>query len=136
MRVRPVTGAVGAEISEVQVADAIERPDLARAIDEALVDYGVVFFRDQELTRDQHVAFGRLFGQVHIHPYARNLGPEHPEILEIQSDSIDGFLDWHVDATFEASPPIVSILYSRETPATEATRCSRRPPRRMTHCRR
>jgi taurine dioxygenase len=76
----------------------------------------VLFFRDQKLSRDQHVAFGGLFGEVHIHPYARNLGPDHPEILEIQSDRIDGFLDWHVDATFERRPPIASILYGRETP--------------------
>jgi len=116
MQVRPITGAVGAAVSEIQLADAIDHRELALTIDKLLVEHGVLFFRDQELTRDQHVAFGRLFGDVHIHPYARNLGPEHPEILEIQSDSIDGFLDWHVDATFERRPPILSILYGRETP--------------------
>ncbi|MCB0994076.1 MAG: TauD/TfdA family dioxygenase [Acidimicrobiales bacterium] len=116
MKIRPITGAVGAEVSEIQLADAVDDPQLTAAIDNALVDHGVLFFRDQDLTRDQHVAFGALFGEVHIHPYARNLGPAHPEILEIQSDQIDGFLDWHVDATFEPRPPIMSILYARETP--------------------
>jgi len=116
MQVRPLTRAIGAEVSEIQLADAIDRSELASSIDKLLVEHGVLFFRDQKLSRDQHVAFGGLFGEVHIHPYARNLGPEHPEILEIESDRIDGFLDWHVDATFERRPPIVSILYGRETP--------------------
>jgi taurine dioxygenase len=116
MQIRRLTGAVGAEISGIRLADVIDRPLLANAVEQALVDRGVLFFRDQDLTRDEHVAIGHCFGEVHIHPYARNLGPEHPEILPIQSDSIDGFLDWHVDATFERRPPMASILYARESP--------------------
>ena len=116
MQIRPVTGVVGAEVGGVQLADAIDDADLAAALDDALVAHGVLFFRDQELTPDEHVAFGRLFGEPHVHPYAPNLGPEHPEILELVTSGMTSFLDWHADATFEPSPPISSILRALECP--------------------
>lgn len=117
MQVRRLTGVVGAEITDIQLADAIDDPALAAAIEERFVEHGVLFFRDQELDRDRHVAFGRLFGEVHIHPYAANLGPDYPEIIAIQSDRLNGFLPWHVDATFEERPPVASILLAREVPS-------------------
>ena len=101
----------------VQLADVAGDADLYGELRGALVEHGVLFFREQDMTRDQHVALGRLFGELHVHPYAPNLGPDHPEIIELDTSGMSTFLDWHADATFEPVPPLGSILYAHETPA-------------------
>ena len=67
LTIRPMTPAIGAEVLEIDLAAA----DIARKIPEiraALLKYGVIFFRDQELTQEQHIAFARHFGELEIHP--------------------------------------------------------------------
>ena len=118
IEVRPLTVRTGAEIRGVQIADLIDDDGAFDEVRKAWLDHGVVFFRDQRLTRDQHVAFGRRLGELHVHPYAPNLGPDHPEIIELVTSEMTSFLDWHADATFEPVPPMASILYAHECPTT------------------
>ncbi|MCB0996575.1 MAG: TauD/TfdA family dioxygenase [Acidimicrobiales bacterium] len=111
----PVTGTIGATVRGIDLGAPLDDATIS-ALRGALVRYGVLFFRDQQLSRDQHVAFGRRFGELHVHPFVPNLGPDHPEIIELTTSGMTRFLDWHSDATFEELPPLGSILYAHEVP--------------------
>jgi taurine dioxygenase len=84
------------------------------------MEHGVIFFRDQDISREQHKAFGRLFGELHCHPAAP--GPEgHPEILTIHADEKSKFSagqGWHSDVSCDEEPPMGSILRLETVPAT------------------
>ena len=109
--VNRVAGALGAEVQGVDLA---ELNDAAFArIRGAFLEHQVLFFRDQNLSRDQHKDFGQRFGELHIHPFDQQLKNEgHPEIIVFKSDEQKPFVAraWHADATFLAHPPIASIL--------------------------
>src|SRR5215510_3765767 len=115
--VSPVAGALGAEISGVDLGSL---SDAAFAeIRAALLEHQVVFFRDQELTRDQHKAFGRRFGTLHVHPFLQPLKDEgHPEFVVLESDASRPFVAeaWHSDVTFQEEPPLGSVLRCVEAP--------------------
>jgi len=119
MEVRPLTGALGAEISGVDLAAPLEQGTIA-AIRAVLLEHLVIVFRDQRLTPEQHVAFARRFGPLHSFAYtaARAL-PHHPEVLRVVKEKEDrkvfGEL-WHADVTFLEKPVLGSILYAIETP--------------------
>ena len=83
IRVSPCTAAIGAEISGIDLAKPLGNQQF-QELHDALMAHQVLFFRDQPLTLDQHKAFGRLFGDLAIHP--NTPGPEgHPEILPIHA---------------------------------------------------
>ena len=65
--VQPVTGALGAEILDVDLADELDNETFAE-IHDAFLDHLVLFFRDQHLTPEQHKDFARRFGALHVHP--------------------------------------------------------------------
>jgi taurine dioxygenase len=115
---RPLTPAIGAEISGVDLGGAISNLQF-QEIHDALLRHVVIFFRDQKMTPEQHMAFGRRFGKLHVHPAAPTLA-EHPEILLIKADEnskrVAGEV-WHSDVSCEAEPPMGSILYMLEPPA-------------------
>ena len=111
LAVNRVAGALGAEVEGVNLAE-LNDATLAE-VRAAFLEHQVLFFRDQNLSRDEHKAFGRCFGQLHIHPFQQELKEEgHPEIIEFKSDEHKPFVAgvWHTDATFLAAPPIASIL--------------------------
>jgi alpha-ketoglutarate-dependent taurine dioxygenase len=110
-----IAGALGAEVGGVDV----ER-DLADAvigeIRQALLDYGVIFFRDQNLDIDRHNAFTRRFGEIFIHPNYNGV-PADPEIIDVRREPGDKKIvgeDWHTDTTMVAEPPMGAILYDIE----------------------
>ena len=83
--VKPVTPIIGAEIAGVDLRKPLGNQQF-QEVHDALMAHQVIFFRDQELTLDQHKAFGRLFGELHIHP--NSPGQQgHPEILPIHADA-------------------------------------------------
>ncbi len=115
--VRRVAGALGAEIGGVDLSQPLADETIA-AIRKALVEHQVIFFRDQTLTPEQQLAFGRRFGPLNIHPYVKGMA-DHPEVMEIikePSDRINFGGGWHSDMSFLESPSIGSILYAVETP--------------------
>ncbi len=105
-----VTGADLAHLDEATVAD----------IRTAFTDRLVLVFRDQHLTRDQHKAFGRLFGELQTHPAKTNLGmPGDPEIFDIKitaKTKVANGEAWHTDLSCEPVPPKASALYITEVP--------------------
>ena len=117
--VHPASASVGAEIGGVDLARGLS----AEVLDEirrALFEFGVVFFRDQELTPEQHVAFARQFGDINVN---RFFTPVHgyPMIAEVRKEpehqqNIGG--NWHTDHSYDLAPAMGSLLYAREVPAT------------------
>lgn len=118
--VRPLSGHIGAEIHGVDLREPLA-PDVVAEIRRTLVEWKVVFFRDQELTQAQHIAFGRQFGEVTpAHPTLPAAFPEHPEILLLDNQAFSKQEKggeapriaslWHTDVTFVPNPPMGSIL--------------------------
>jgi taurine dioxygenase len=111
------TPIIGAEISGADLS----RPLSNRQMDEihrALAENCVIFFRDQTLTPEQHLAFGRNFGDLHTHPAAPH-APGHPELMIIHADKDSPRANgegWHSDVSCDPEPPMGSILYIKQTP--------------------
>jgi len=117
LQIRRTSGALGAELSGVDLSR--EQPDETIAqIRQALVEHQVIFFRDQDLTPAQQVAFGARFGPLNIHPYVAGMAgqPEVMEIIKEPSDKINFGGGWHSDMSFLETPAIGSILYAVELP--------------------
>ncbi|KZM73522.1 TauD/TfdA family dioxygenase [Nocardia terpenica] len=106
--VQPISGALGAELRGIDLATLTDTE--FETVHELLLEYQVLFFPDQgDLPPAAHIAFGRRFGEVELHPYLPKL-EGFPEIVLIESDR-GGKVDcWHTDMTFHESPPLVSIL--------------------------
>ena len=89
--VNPIAGALGAEVAGVHLGQIGD--DAFNEVRAAFVEHQVLFFRDQEITRDQHKAFARRFGTLQIHPYLQPLKDEgHPEFVVLQSDEQHPYL--------------------------------------------
>ena len=117
MKVRKQSGAVGAEISGVDLRDVSD--DMAQDLREHLAEHGVLFFRDQTLNTDQHKVLARKFGDIFIHPNF-NTGDHDPEVVTILREPGDARIvgeDWHTDTTMMAEPPMGALLYALETPS-------------------
>lgn len=121
LRVTPITPAIGAEVSGASVASIADHPDLAREVAVALEDHQVLVFRDQTLDREQHKAFGRLFGRLHVHPSKRAPGAKgDPEIFTVKADESTTKNNggrWHMDVSCDEVPPRGSILHLKQAPA-------------------
>jgi len=118
IQVRPLAGALGAEVAGVDLG---ELDDAAFAeIHAAWLQHQVLFFRDQDLSPEEHKAFGRRFGELQIHPFLHSRKAEgHPEIVVLESDEARPYVasGWHTDVTFAERPPMASILRGVEVPA-------------------
>jgi taurine dioxygenase len=118
IEVRKLTPAIGGEISGVDLARPLGNQTF-QEIHDALMDNLVIFFRDQELTHEQHKAFGLRFGELHMHPASTRSDAEHPEILTIKADENSKHVageEWHSDVSCDPEPPMGSILYMKELP--------------------
>ncbi len=118
IQVEKLTPHAGAEIRGADLSQPLDERTF-KEIHAALIDNGVIFFRDQHLTPEQQKAFGRLFGELHIHPAAPKEVPEHPEILVIHADENSKHVageNWHSDVSCDLEPPMGSILYMHELP--------------------
>lgn len=107
-----VSGALGAELTGVDLREPLDAEDQKKLTD-ALVEHQVVFFRDQDLTPEQHKAVGHYFGDLHVHPVLPSRKDEgHPEIVVLESSEKAPFVaeHWHTDVTFERKPPLGSAL--------------------------
>jgi taurine dioxygenase len=117
IKVIPVTPTIGAEVSGINLASRISL-DQFQDLNDALLTHQVLFFRDQDMTLDQHKILGRLFGNLAIHPNTK--GPEgHPEILPVHADANSKRVAgerWHSDVSCDPEPPMGSILHIRTIP--------------------
>ncbi len=125
LTVTPVSTVLGAEISGLDLRQPLT-PEVVAAIRAALLRHKVVFFRDQDISHEDHVRFGRYFGDLEGHPVTSHV-PGFPEILHIEA--ADGMKlreeivplvrvanKWHTDVTFRAAPSMGGVLRARHLP--------------------
>jgi taurine dioxygenase len=115
--INSLTPTIGAEISGIDLSNNLIPQDLDN-IYKNLIDHQVIFFRNQNLKPEDHVAFAKSFGDIEpphpIYPHVENF----PEITLLENDPTNppDTDEWHTDVTFKTEPPFTSILYSKEIP--------------------
>lgn len=119
LEVRPLTAGFGAEILGIDLASGIDDEALAR-MKTAFGEYGVIFFRDQTLTPEQHLAFAERWAPINVNRFFRAVDG-HPRIAEVRKEpdqkiNIGG--GWHTDHSYDVAPAMGSILLAREVPRT------------------
>ena len=115
--VEKLTPLIGAELGGVDLSRPLSAEQHSE-IHRALVENLVIFFRDQTITPEQHLAFGRLFGGLHVHPAApHEAGLPELMIIRTEADSQRANGEgWHSDVSCEQEPPMGSILYLKQCP--------------------
>jgi len=116
LSISPLTPTIGAEIGGVDLTRPLPAPVVAD-IRSALLTWKVVFFRDQDITTEQHLAFARNFGDLEVHPFAPQK-PGYPEVLAITHDRESRGREntWHSDVTWRVCPSLGSVLRALEVP--------------------
>ena len=114
--IHPISGGVGAEIRNIDLARLDDAS--TEIVRRTLFDRGVVFFRDQQLTPEQHAAAAERFGAININRFFKHVDG-YPMIAEVrkepeQKTNIGG--GWHTDHTYDQIPALGSMLYAREVP--------------------
>jgi taurine dioxygenase len=104
-----LAGALGAEVRGIDLAK-VSRADEVGSIRDLLREHLVLFFPDQHLSVDEHVAFGRMFGPLEGHPNLKNPYTQHPELFELAASQGGVADEWHTDITFQEQPALMSIL--------------------------
>ena len=117
LTVTPFSAALGAVISGVDLREPVSGADLS-AIRDAFHAHGVIFFRDQQITPEQHLAFARRVAPIDINRFFKPV-VGHPEIAEVrkepaQRSNIGG--SWHTDHSYDVEPAMGSMLLAREVP--------------------
>ena len=119
MQVEQLTCAIGAELLGVRLADAIHDDGLFAEVRAQLLKHRVLFLRDQDISRAEHVAFARRFGELEDHPVVGS-DPDHPGLVQIYKSPetpVDRYENaWHTDATWREKPPMGCVLRCVESP--------------------
>lgn len=121
IKVEPLTCSIGAQISNINIGIASADPAMMAEIRKLMLQYRVLFFRNQDITRAEHLAFARYFGELDVHPYAPS-DPENPGLQTIYKtpDRPDGAgryeNGWHSDATWRQKTPLGAVLRCIECP--------------------
>ena len=120
IEVHRLTAFIGAELGNVSLADAANDPAVFAQIKDLLLQHKVLFFRDQDISRADHVKLAERFGPLESHPVAGS-DPEHPGLVRIYKD-LDSPAEhyenaFHCDATWREAPPMGSVLRCVEGPA-------------------
>ena len=115
--VRPLSPTIGAEVSGIDLGQVPDDATFAE-LDKAFMDHKVLFFRDQPITSDQHVAFCRRFGDLEVHPFVPSK-PGYPEVMRLVHDENWRGTEnnWHSDVTWRQEPSLGSMLRAVEVPA-------------------
>lgn len=121
--IRPTGAALGAEIRGIDLAQPLNEPTF-HAIEDALHQHEVIFFRDQKLTPEQHITFSQRFGELELHLRKDCCKPGFPEIFVVSNiiengkpiGTQDAGLFWHSDLAYMAEPSRGSLFYALEVP--------------------
>jgi taurine dioxygenase len=116
LKITPLPGC-GAEISGADLARPLSNEDFA-AIRAAYAEHGVIFFRDQEISEEEHIAFARRWAPIDVNRFL-SAHPRYPEIAVLkkepdQAENIGGA--WHTDHSYDQIPAMGSVLVARELP--------------------
>lgn len=117
MDIKPVSTAVGAEITGIDLSRDLSAEEFSD-IKGAFSDHGVLFFRDQNLTPEQHIAFAEQWSTINVNRFFRPVDG-HPliaEVLKEPEEKQNIGSRWHTDHSYDEAPAMASILYAKETP--------------------
>ena len=117
IKVRPIAGALGAEIEGIDAARPLEAAVIAE-VRQAFLDHLVIFLRDQRLSAQAQLAFARQFGEPMEYPQLKGL-PECPlvtPVIKLAHERVNFGGIWHSDTAYLERPPMASMLYAVETP--------------------
>ncbi|HIV72231.1 MAG TPA: taurine dioxygenase [Candidatus Aquabacterium excrementipullorum] len=116
LTITPLTPALGATVDGLSLADELP-PSTITALEAALVQHQVLFFRNQPVTPQEQSRFAARFGKLHVHPLYPVL-PELPEImlLDTHKDFPPDSDNWHTDVTFSQTPPLGAVLAAKQLP--------------------
>jgi taurine dioxygenase len=122
---RPLSHALGAEVRGIDIAAGVDKAQVA-AMREQFLRHGILLFRNQKITREQHIAFSALFGELDNHDsLPRDRNPDYPELLMVTnepqangmpSDSKYTGQQWHSDMSYTTHPAMGSLLRSVKVP--------------------
>lgn len=114
----PMSQHVGTEMLGLQIASASDS-DIAR-IKQVLAERGLVVFRDQQLSEEEHIAFARRIGPIVVNNYFPANGgyPEIAEVRKSETQVVNIGGGWHTDHSYDQVPAMGSILVARELPPT------------------
>lgn len=115
--IRPVAGALGAEIAGIDLSEDLDDETIA-AIRRAYLDHLVIFFRVQALAPQQFLAFARRFGAVVEYPFIRGIDgfPEITPVVKLEHEKVNFGGLWHTDTAYLECPPMGTMLIAREVP--------------------
>jgi taurine dioxygenase len=118
MNISPFSPNCGVVIEDVELANLTD--DEFLKIRQAFIEHGLVFFRNQNISPQQHIDFAKKFGEIVVNRIFKNL-PNHPEIAVVSKDknqqtNIGG--GWHTDHSYDDGPAMASILVARDLPST------------------
>ena len=118
--VTPISPVIGAGISGIDLRQPLGNQAFAE-IHRALLEHLVIFFRDQDIDWEQHKAFGRRFGELHIHPFIPSL-EGYNEIIQLKAksganDNLRLANQWHPDLSYTPDPPLAAILRGVTVPS-------------------
>ena len=119
LEVETLTPHIGAKVRGVDLSQPLTN-EQARDVHQAWIDWKILVFPNQHLNRDQHKAFARRWGKLHVHPMQPTYGGDE-EILVVKTTRDSTYTSgdgWHTDVTCDPVPPLGSMLYITETPAS------------------
>ena len=117
LEVRPIAGALGAEIHGVNLAGDLDDDTIA-AIRQAWLEHCVIFFRDQDLPPARFLQLARRFGNVIEYPFIKGLEgfPEIIPVMKLENEKVNFGGMWHSDTAYLEEPPMGTMLVAREVP--------------------
>lgn len=118
----PCTNLIGAEISGIDLREPVT-PEVFAELDRALLEFKVLFFRDQHITGAQHRDFANLWGDLEVHPFLPQ--GDVPEIVRFEKDADTVGVEntWHTDVTWREKPALGSVLRALEVPRAGGDTC-------------
>ena len=123
MEIKLLSGALGAEISDINLKDTSD--ENFKKINDLLLEHKVIFFRDQKITTEEHMALAEKFGPVETHAYVKGLD-KHPEIVRIikgEDEKNQWGENWHSDVSYNVKPTKAVILKSIKIPPVGGDTC-------------
>ena len=118
IRVQPLSPALGAEISGVDLREPLDDETIAE-IRRAFLSHLAIFFHDQSLTQAQYLRFARTLGEPSEYPFVKGMDgyPEITEVIKKEDERVNFGGIWHSDTTYLECPPMGTMLYARVLPA-------------------
>lgn len=112
----PLSPTIGAQISGIDLTQTLSDDDF-NFLRQALLDWKVIFFRNQPVSIDEHIRFAARFGELEVHPFVAH-HPDYPQVLSIShgSEKPGGENIWHSDVTWRQQPSLGSVLHLRQVP--------------------